>query len=196
MQSHQRVVVLVRHGETEWTRTAQHAGRADIPLTARGQADAERLRDRLAPVDFARVLVSPLSRARQTCALAGYGQRAEERAELLEWDYGAYQGLTAQQVLAARPDWALWRDGCPAGDTAAAVGARVDRLLDEVTRVQGNVLLFAHGHLLRVVAARWVGLPPEAGAHLALSTASVSVLGLEHAHRVVWTWNDVSHLQG
>ncbi len=195
MQSGQRVVVLVRHGETQWTRSAQHAGRADIPLSAQGRAEAERLRDRLAALDFARVFVSPLSRARQTCALAGYGQRAEERAELLEWDYGAYQGLTAQQVLATRPDWALWQDGCPGGETAVAVGARVDRLLEEVARVEGNVLLFAHGHLLRVVAARWMGLPPEAGARLALFPASVSVLGLEHGARVVWTWNDVCHLQ-
>ena len=188
-------MVLVRHGETEWTKSGQHTGRADIGLTQAGRADAERLRGRLAALAFARVFVSPLSRARETCALAGFAARAEERRDLLEWDYGAYEGQTASQVLAARPDWSLWKHGCPAGETAAQVGARVDRLLVEVEAVQGHVALFAHGHLLRVLAARWMGLPPEGGARLALSTASVSELGMEKGNRVVWAWNDVSHLQ-
>ncbi len=195
MEPSQRVVVLVRHGETEWTRSGQHTGRVDIALTDRGRADAERLRDRLAPMRFARVLVSPLARARETCALAGLGPRAEERVELLEWDYGQYEGQTSPQILAARPDWSLWRDGCPGGETAAEVGARVDRLLADVAQVEGNVALFAHGHLLRVLAARWMELPPQGGARLALSTSSLSVLGLERGNRVVWTWNDVSHLR-
>ncbi len=195
MDSGQRLVVLVRHGETEWTKTGQHTGRADIGLTAAGRADAERLRGRLATTGCSRVFVSPLSRARETCALAGLGGRAEERADLMEWDYGQYQAQTSSQILAARPDWSLWRHGCPEGETAALVGARVDRLLAEVESLPGNVALFAHGHLLRVVAARWMGLPAEGGARLALSTASVSVLGFEHGHRVVWSWNDVSHLQ-
>ncbi|MGO9831335.1 MAG: histidine phosphatase family protein [Myxococcaceae bacterium] len=189
------MVVLVRHGETEWTRSGQHTGRVDIALTDRGRADAERLRDRLAPMSFARVLVSPLARARETCALAGLGPRAEERVELMEWDYGQYEGQTSPQILAARPDWSLWRDGCPGGETATEVGARVDRLLTEVAKVEGNLALFAHGHLLRVLAARWMELPPEGGARLALSTSSLSVLGVERGNRVVWTWNDVSHLR-
>ncbi len=195
MEPSQRVVVLVRHGETEWTRSGQHTGRVDIALTDRGRADAERLRDRLAPMSFARVLVSPLARARETCALAGLGPRAEERVELMEWDYGQYEGQTSPQILAARPDWSLWRDGCPGGETATEVGARVDRLLTEVAKVEGNLALFAHGHLLRVLAARWMELPPEGGARLALSTSSLSVLGVERGNRVVWTWNDVSHLR-
>jgi broad specificity phosphatase PhoE len=192
----QRVVVLVRHGETEWSKSGQHTGRMDIPLTDAGRADAERLRPRLARYTFARVLVSPLSRALDTCTLAGLGDRAEKRPDLMEWNYGQYEGKTRKDILAGRPTWSLWRDGCPGGETAAEVGARVDRVLAEVATVQqGDVALFAHGHVLRVLAARWLALPPTDGALLALSTASVSVLGLEHGAQVVWTWNDVSHLE-
>ena len=190
-----RQVVLIRHGETEWTKSGQHTGRVDKALTETGRADAERLRGRLAPLGFSRVLVSPLSRAKETCALAGLGPRAEERPELLEWDYGHYEGRTSAQILAERPDWSLWRHGCPGGETAVEVGARVDRLLTELDQMPGSVALFAHGHVLRVLAARWVGLPADSGARLALSTASLSVLGMERGNRVVWCWNDVSHLQ-
>jgi broad specificity phosphatase PhoE len=195
MDPAQRVVVLVRHGETEWTKTGQHTGWTDVPLTQAGRADAERLKGRLATIGFTRVFVSPLSRARETCALAGLGERAEERPDLKEWNYGQYDGRTSKQILDERPGWSLWRDGCPGGETAGAVGARADRMLAEVRSVDGNVALFAHGHLLRVLAARWIGLPPEDGALLALSTASVSVLGMERASDVIWSWNDVSHLQ-
>jgi broad specificity phosphatase PhoE len=195
MDAAQRVVVLIRHGETEWTKSGQHTGWMDVPLTPAGRADAERLKARLASIGFTRVFVSPLSRARETCALAGLGERAEERPDLREWNYGQYEGRTSKQILAERPEWSLWRDGCPGGEVAAEVGARADRVLTEVRSVDGNVALFAHGHLLRVLAARWIGLPPEDGALLALSTASVSVLGAERGNDVVWSWNDVSHLQ-
>lgn len=195
MDPAQRVVVLVRHGETEWTKSGKHTGWMDVPLTPAGRMDAERLKGRLATIGFARVFVSPLSRARETCALAGLGERAEERPDLREWNYGQYEGRTSKQILAERPDWSLWRDGCPGGEVATEVGARADRVLAEVRSIEGNVALFAHGHLLRVLAARWIGLPPEDGALLALSTASVSVLGMERANDVVWSWNDVSHLQ-
>jgi broad specificity phosphatase PhoE len=191
----QRVVVLVRHGETAWSKSGQHTGRTDIPLTERGRADAALLVDRLARYSFARVLSSPLSRALETCVLAGFGDRAEKRPDLMEWNYGQYEGKTSKEILTGRPSWSLWRDGCPGGETAADVGTRVDRVLAEVATVQGNVGLFAHGHVLRVLTARWIGLPPDGGALLALSTASVSVLGYEHANQVVWTWNDVSHIE-
>jgi probable phosphoglycerate mutase len=191
----QRVVVLVRHGETEWSKSGQHTGRIDIPLTERGRADAALLQERLARYAFARVLTSPLSRALETCVIAGFGGQAEKRPDLMEWNYGQYEGKTSKEIFAGRPAWSMWRDGCPGGETAADVGARVDRVLAEVATVQGNVGLFAHGHVLRVLTARWLGLSPEAGALLALSTASVSVLGYEHANQVVWTWNDVSHIE-
>jgi broad specificity phosphatase PhoE len=195
MAPEKRMLVLVRHGETEWTRTGQHTGRMDIPLTEAGRAEAERLRGRLARYAFARVLVSPLSRARDTCALAGFGDRAEPRPDLMEWNYGQYEGKTRKQILVERPDWSLWRDGCPGGERAADVAARVDRVIAETQTVTGSVALFAHGHVLRILAARWIGLAPEGGALLALSTASVSELGTEHDNQVVWTWNDVSHLR-
>lgn len=194
MSQTSRVLVLVRHGETDWSKSRQHTGRQDIPLNAKGRQEGERLRHRLAAWPFARVFVSPLSRARDTCALAGLGERAEPRPDLLEWDYGAYEGRTRVEILHERPDWSLWRDGCPQGETAQQVGARVDRILSEVHGVEGDVALFAHGHVLRVLTARWLQQPPSMGERYALSTASVSVLGREHASDVIWLWNDVSHL--
>ena len=189
-----RVVVLVRHGETEWTKSKQHTGRQDIPLTVEGRREAELLRHRLAAWPFERVFVSPLSRARDTCALAGLGERAEVRPDLMEWDYGAYEGRTRADILRERPEWSLWRDGFPQGETAEQVAVRADRVISELRGVEGDVVLFAHGHLLRMLATRWIHQPAAFGERLALSTASVSVLGREHASEAIWLWNDVSHL--
>jgi broad specificity phosphatase PhoE len=185
----QMEVVLVRHGETEWSRDQRHTGRTDVPLTAEGRRQAERLRDALAEWNFTRVLSSPLSRALDTCRLAGYGDRAELSDALLEWDYGEYEGETTDRIRESRPGWSLWRDGCPGGETAADVSARVDPLVSELKDSGGDVLLFAHGHLLRVLAARWVELAPEAGARLWLATATISVLGFERETAVFRRWN-------
>jgi probable phosphoglycerate mutase len=194
MSQTSRVVVLVRHGETEWTRTKQHTGRQDIPLNEAGRREAELLRHRLAAWPFTRVFVSPLSRARDTAVLAGLGDRAEVQPDLMEFDYGAYEGRTRADILRERPEWNLWRDGCPQGETAKLVGIRADRVISELRTVEGDVAIFAHGHLLRVLAARWLHAPAAFGERLALSTASVSVLGREHSAEVLWLWNDVSHL--
>ncbi len=183
-------VVLVRHAETEWSVSGRHTGRTDIPLTEGGRRVAVALREPLAPWTFAHVFCSPLQRARETCALAGFELVAQLRDELMEWDYGDYEGLTTAEIREHRPDWDLWRDGCPGGEAAIDVGARVDRLLAEVRAVPGNVACFAHGHVLRVLGARWIGLPPREGALLALSTGSISVVGDEREHSVLWRWND------
>jgi broad specificity phosphatase PhoE len=182
-------VVLARHGETEWSRDLRHTGRSDIPLTDDGRRQAERLRDALSEWAFTRVLASPLSRALDTCRLAGLGDRVEPDAALLEWDYGDYEGLTTAEVRELRPGWNLWRDGCPGGETAAGVGARVDPVVTELKAAEGNVAVFAHGHLLRVLAARWIELPPEAGARIWLATATVSVLGFERETAAIRRWN-------
>jgi broad specificity phosphatase PhoE len=182
-------VVLVRHGETEWSRDHRHTGRTDVPLTAEGRRQAERLRDALAEWNFTRVLSSPLSRALDTCRLAGYGDRAELSDALLEWDYGEYDGETTDRIRESRPGWNLWRDGCPGGESVADVSARVDPLVSELKDSDGDVLLFAHGHVLRVLAARWVELAPEAGARLWLATATISVLGFERETAVFRRWN-------
>ncbi len=182
-------LVLARHGETEWSRTGRHTGRTDVPLTDEGRLQAELLAISLSGRQFERVLTSPLSRAAETCRLAGFEDRAEAREELPEWDYGEYEGLTTPEIRRERPDWFLWRDGCPGGESAEDVGERVDRLLAELSRSRGSVALFAHGHVLRVLAARWLGLPPADGALLALATATVSVLGWERETAVVRLWN-------
>ena len=181
--------LLVRHGQTEWSRDLRHTGRTDIPLTEEGRRQAEALREFLAGREFVRVLSSPLSRAAETCRLAGLGDRAALRDDLLEWDYGEYDGLTTAQIREARPDWSLWRDGCPGGETVADVGARVDRLVAELRALDGDAVLFAHGHVLRVLGARWVGLEPEGGALLYLSTATVCALGWERENAVIRRWN-------
>jgi broad specificity phosphatase PhoE len=184
-------VVLVRHGETEWSRGGRHTGRTDVPLTDAGRAQAERLRPRLENRSLARVLTSPLRRAAETCRLAGLGDRAEPTDDLLEWDYGEYEGLTTPQIREVRPGWSLWRDGCPDGEVASEVGARVDRVIDALRELEGDAALFAHGHVLRVLAVRWVGLSPEDGARFALSTASLSVLGWERETPVFRFWNRI-----
>jgi broad specificity phosphatase PhoE len=182
-------IVLVRHGETEWSRTLRHTGRTDVPLTERGRDEARELRPELAGREYERVLASPLERARETCRLAGLDGRAEPCDALLEWDYGEYEGITTAEIRKGRPDWFLWRDGCPGGEMAADVGARVDPLVATLRGVKGDAALFAHGHLLRVLAARWLGLGPEAGALLALSTGTLSVLGWEREVAVIRRWN-------
>jgi len=186
------VIVLVRHADTEWSRDRRHTGRSDIPLTDAGRAVAAELALRLPSGEsFDRVLTSPLSRARETCELAGFGARAELADALLEWDYGAYEGLTTLQIRAERPGWELWRDGCPEGEDAGAVGARVDGLLDGLRDPGASAVLFAHGHVLRVLAARWLGLRPQDGRGLGLSTGALCRLGHEHEHAAIWRWNEV-----
>jgi probable phosphoglycerate mutase len=182
-------IVLVRHGETEWSRDMRHTGRSDIPLTEMGREQAEVLRGPLAGWSFARVFTSPLSRAGETCRLAGLDDAARTTDALLEWDYGEYEGITTKEIRASRPDWFLWRDGCPGGETAEQVGARVDPLVADLKAGDGDVALFAHGHLLRVLTARWLGLPPQDGALFALSTATLSVLGFERETAVITRWN-------
>ncbi len=182
-------IVLARHGETEWSRDRRHTGRTDIPLTDNGRRQAGVLGDALAGRSFARVLSSPLSRALETCREAGLGERAELTADLCEWDYGEYEGITTAEIRARRPGWNLWRDGCPGGETAADVGRRADRVIAALDGPDGDVALFAHGHVLRVLAARWLGLGPEAGALLKLDTGTLSALGYERETRVITRWN-------
>lgn len=183
------LVFVVRHGETAWSLSGQHTGVTDIPLTERGREVARRLRPLLAGERFALVLTSPRQRARETCALAGLGERAEIEPGHAEWDYGEYEGLTAEQIRARRPDWLIFRDGAPGGETPAQIGARVDRVLARVRAAAGDVVLFAHGHLLRVLVARWIDLPPRAGALFLLDTATLGVLGHYGDAPAVKMWN-------
>lgn len=181
-------IVLVRHGETEWSRDGKHTGNTDVPLTERGRKQAAALGTALEGRSFARVLTSPLSRAAETARLAGFGD-AERRDELREWDYGAYEGRKTAEIREERPGWTLWADGVPNGETAAEVAARVDAVLAELRTVEGAALVFAHGHLLRVLAVRWIGLEAEAGRLLALDPATVGVLGYERETPVIRVWN-------
>ena len=180
---------LVRHGETEWSRSGKHTGTTDLPLSGTGHRDATRLAELLPDGPFAAVLTSPLRRARETCELAGYADGAVVDADLREWDYGAYEGRTTAEIRDERPGWTLWRDGCPGGEAVADVGRRADRVVGRLLDCDGAVVVFSHGHLLRVLAARWAGLGPEAGAVLALDTGSVSTLGWEREQPVIRRWN-------
>jgi broad specificity phosphatase PhoE len=189
MEPSRHEVVLVRHGETEWSRTGKHTGRTDIPLTERGRREAQAVGAALSNHDFALVLTSPLARAHETCRLAGFGARAVVRDELLEWDYGTYEGRTTADVREERPGWTLWRESVPGGETIDKVGRRVDFLIDEVRSVAGDTLMFAHGHVLRVLTARWLGLEPVAGRLFALDPATISVLGYERETPVIRRWN-------
>ena len=182
-------VALVRHGQTEWSRSGRHTGRTDVPLTEEGRREALLVRDWLDGRAFERVLTSPLSRAADTCELAGLGDRAQARDELLEWDYGEYEGITTADIRTERPGWFLWRDGVPGGESAADVGERVDRLVAELRALDGDAALFAHGHVLRVLTARWLGLGPESGALFWLATGTLSVLGWERETPVIRAWN-------
>jgi broad specificity phosphatase PhoE len=191
------VVTLARHGETAWSLSGQHTGLTDLPLTERGERDARRLRDRLKGRSFARVFTSPLARARKTCELAGFGAVATVDPDLVEWNYGKYEGRTTAQILAERPGWDLFRDGCPDGESPAEIAARADRVVARMRAVPGEVLIFSSGHFLRTLGARWIGLDPDGGRCFLLSTASVSVLGFEHdsaAEPVIRLWNDTSHV--
>jgi broad specificity phosphatase PhoE len=189
------VVYLARHGETAWTISRQHTGVTDLPLTAQGEAEAVRLGTRLEGLAFARVLTSPLRRAVRTCELAGFGSAAEVEPDLMEWNYGAYEGRTSADIHAERPGWRLFRDGCPGGESPDQVGARADRVVRHVRAIGGDVLLFSSGHFLRVLAARWLGLEPGAGRYFVLSTASLSALGYEHdrSDPVIRLWDETPH---
>lgn len=186
------IVYLARHGETAWSLRGQHTGLTDIPLTERGEHDARRLGVRLRGRRFAKVLTSPLQRAARTSELAGFGAAAEVDGDLVEWNYGAYEGRRGVEIRAERPDWDLFRDGCPGGESPDQVGARADRVLSRVRAIDGDVLLFSSGHILRVLTARWLGLEPGRGASFLLDTASLSVLGYEHrrSQPVIRLWND------
>ena len=184
-------IYLARHGATEWSVSGRHTGRSDIPLTPEGERDAASLAASLAALDFERVMTSPLRRARRTCELAGFGARAELAPDLAEWDYGAFDGLTLEQIRDQRPGWELFRDGCPGGESVEEIAARADRVVERLRRATGRVLLFAHGHLLRVLAARWIEQPAATGRNLALGTAAISVLGYQHGRRdpAILAWN-------
>jgi probable phosphoglycerate mutase len=191
-------VYLARHGETAWAVTGQHTGLTDIPLTERGERNARRLGERLQGLTFARVFTSPLQRARRTCELAGFGTAAAVDPDLVEWNYGAYEGRRSEDIHRERPGWQLFRDGCPGGESAADVGARADRVLARVRAGDGNVLVFSSGHFLRVLAARWLGLEPAGGRYFTLNTATLSILGYEHdkSEPIVRLWNDDRHVGG
>jgi broad specificity phosphatase PhoE len=182
-------VYLIRHGETEWSLSGQHTGITDIPLTENGRKVAKLLAPVLAKENFVRVLTSPLERARKTCELAGLGARAEIDRDLMEWNYGEYEGLTPRQIHARRPGWMLFSDGCPGGESPEQVGNRVDRVIARVRAVRGHVALFAHGHIFRVFAARWLGLPATEGSHFLLDTATFNILSYYRGIPAVKRWN-------
>jgi broad specificity phosphatase PhoE len=188
-------VYLARHGETAWTISHQHTGHTDIPLTARGEANARSLGQRLKGETFDLVFVSPLGRARRTCELAGFGGRCRADADLLEWDYGAYEGKTTAEIRAERPGWYLFRDGCPGGESLEAIAARADRVVTRLKAARGRVILFGHSHFFRVLAARWLGLPAGEARYFLLGTAALSVLGYEHTldEPAILLWNDGRH---
>jgi broad specificity phosphatase PhoE len=190
------VIFLARHGETAWSLTGQHTGLSDLPLTERGEQNARALGERLVGLNFGKVFTSPLQRAARTCELAGFGALAEGDRDLLEWNYGQYEGRSTAEIHAERPDWQLFRDGCPGGESPDEVGARADCVLTRVRAVRADVLLFSSGHFLRVLAARWLGLETEAGRYLLLSTASLSAVSYEHnlCQPVIRLWNDTRHV--
>jgi probable phosphoglycerate mutase len=189
-------VYLARHGETAWSLSGQHTGLTDLPLTERGEANARALAARLAGMRFALVLTSPLQRAKRTCELAGFGASAAEDRDLVEWNYGDYEGKRTAEILAGRPGWQLFRDGCPGGESPADAGGRADRVIARARAAAGDVLLFSSGHILRVLAARWLGLPPGGGRYFLLGTASLSALSYEHdmSEPVFRFWNDMRHV--
>jgi broad specificity phosphatase PhoE len=191
------VVYLARHGETAWSLSGQHTGLTDLPLTPNGERNARRLGERLKGMTFSNVFTSPLQRAARTCELAGFGIVAEPDLDLVEWDYGQYEGLRSAEILAKRPDWQLFRDGAPGGESPAQVAERADRMVQRVRTIPGDVLLFSSGHFIRVLAARWLGLDPgSAGKYFLLSTASLSAVGYEHnlSEPVIRLWNDDHHV--
>lgn len=190
------IVYLARHGETAWTISGQYTGLTDLPLTERGEGNARRLAERLRGLTFAKVFTSPLQRAARTCELAGFGAVAEVDGDLLEWNYGQYEGRLSAEVHKEHPDWQLFRDGCPGGESPSEVGTRADRVLKRVLAVEGDVLIFSSGHFLRAFAARWLGLDVAIGRFFMLSTASLSALGYEHnlSQPVIRLWDDNRHV--
>jgi probable phosphoglycerate mutase len=190
------VIYLARHGETAWSVTGQHTGVTDLPLTDRGERNAVRLGERLRGLVFTKVFTSPLQRAARTCELAGFGSVAGVDRDLVEWNYGDYEGLRTVEIRAKRPDWHLFRDGCPNGESPEQIGARADRVVSRLRAIKGNVLIFSSGHFLRVLAARWLGVEPAAGKFLMLDTASLSALSYEHdfSQPAIRFWNDSRHV--
>ena len=191
------VVYIARHGNTEWTHSGQHTGLTDLPLTADGERNAVRLGERLKGMTFGKVFTSPLQRAKRTCELAGFGSGAEIDPDLVEWDYGKYEGLTSAEILQKNPNWDLFRDGAPDGESPAKIGKRADRVVERIRQVTGDVLLFSSGHFVRVFTARWLGLSPGAGGrYFLLSPASLSALSYEHnlSRPVIRLWNDDHHV--
>jgi probable phosphoglycerate mutase len=189
-------IYLARHGETAWSLSGQHTGLTDLPLTERGQKNARQLGDRLRSVKFEAVYTSPLQRAKSSCQLAGFSAVAQTLPDLVEWNYGDYEGRRTAEILSERPGWELFRDGCPGGESPADVGARADRVVTRVRGTAGNVLVFSSGHFLRAFAARWIGLPVEVGNLLLLSTASLSIVGYDHnlSEPAIRLWNDTQHV--
>ncbi len=191
------VIYLARHGETAWSLSGQHTGRTDLPLTERGERNARALGERLRGLAFVKVFTSPLQRAVRTCELAGFGAVAEIDPDLVEWDYGQYEGRRTAEIHAERPDWQLFRDGCPGGESPDQIGAQADRVVGRLRAIKGDVLVFSSGHFLRVFAARWLGLDASAGRYLLLSTASLSALGYEHnlTEPAIRLWNETRHVE-
>ena len=192
------IVYLARHGETAWTLSRQHTGLTDLPLTERGERTARRLGERLKALTFTAVFTSPLQRAARTCELAGFKSVAEVDKDLVEWNYGQYEGRRTVEIRAERPDWELFRDGCPGGESPHEVGARADRVVKRVRAVPGNVLIFTSGHFMRVLATRWLGLEPSVNCKFfMLSTASLSAVGYEHdvSRPVIRLWNETRHVE-
>jgi broad specificity phosphatase PhoE len=190
------VVYLARHGDTAWTLSGQHTGLTDLPLTPTGECNARRLGERLKGMTFAKVFTSPLQRAARTCELAGFGAVAQVDPDLVEWNYGQYEGLRSAEIFKERPDWQLFRDGCPGGESPTQVGERADRVIERVRAIAGDVLLFSSGHFLRVLAGRWLALDPGAGRYFVLSTASLSAVSYEHnlCQPVIRLWDDNHHV--
>jgi broad specificity phosphatase PhoE len=196
MNNNLPTVYIARHGETAWSISGQHTGRTDLPLTEQGRQNAVRLGARLRGLQFAKVFTSPLHRAATTCQLAGFGEVAVTDPDLLEWNYGEYEGLRSAEIHARRPDWNLFRDGCPGGESPEQAAARADRVVKRLREVNGDALVFSSGHFLRTLAARWLGLEPGGGRFFELSTASLSALGYEHtlAQPVLKLWDETSYL--
>lgn len=189
MADAKKEIWLMRHGETEWSAKGLHTSRTDLPLLPDGIEQARQLGAKLKGREFALVLVSPMQRAKETCRLAGYADTAQVTDDLKEWDYGLYEGRSTAEIRKERPDWSLWRDGGLQGESIEDVGTRVDRVIERCLSTRGNVALFAHGHVLRILAARWLSLPPHQGQLFALGTGAISVLGFEHDYRVIQHWN-------
>lgn len=196
MPSSTQQIWIVRHSDTEWSLDGRHTGRTDVPLTPAGEFKADQLAPQLAKENFALVLSTPLSRGLETARRAGFADRVQPDPNLLEWDYGKFEGLTSVQIAAMQPNWDLWRDGCPNGESIEAVAVRARSIVQRCLATQGNVLLFSHGHFSRMIAAVWLELPPTRGRSFGLKAGSISMLGFEHANRVIWQWNRVNTFEG